>query len=943
LESRQRLSWRVRVWDEHDRPSEWSPRAGWEMGLLDAQDWHAHWITDPAIIPQPQQPLVIRFPAQQLRFFRLDATRLGLPLKEGPWPDPVYRLQFAEVQVYGGGTLLSQGKPVTASEAYTAPGSWGPQYLTDGTLNSDTDPRGYSSLERHQQVLDTSIWVEIDLGDTVTADEVRLYPRTDTHTPDGRIANFPQDFTLQTRIGATDPPTVVFRGTGETAPEPWHEPPGLPLLARTFTLDKPVASARLYAVGLGIGEIRLNGNKVGDAVLEPANTDYRTRVVYPTYDVTHALRPGANTVGIMLGRGIYDVPGGTGRYTKFTGSQGVMKALAQLEITHPDGTRTEIASDDGWRAQSGATTFTNWYGGEDYDARREIPGWDAPGADHTDWRTVTDLGAPTEQLSAQAAPPITVQQTVHATTSTQVAPGVWLYDLGHNLAGWPEITLRGAVGGTARLTPGERLVAGRVSQAAVGGPVYFQFTPATDVATWHPRFMYYGFRYVEVSGVPTAPAADDVRALVLHADNRRAGRIETSNETLNAVFGLVEGAVASNMMSLLTDCPHREKLGWLEETHLLYDTVAANFDVAAFYRRIARDIRDAQLPDGLVPDIAPEYVVFDDGFRDEPNWGGAVIMVPYKHYRAYGDIVPLRDGYPAMIRYMDYLGTRANGNILSYGLGDWGAIDTSTPIGIAVTSAYYRFATAMIEISDALDEDTAPYRALATAVHDAFNATFFNAATGTYGSGSQASNALPLAAGLVPDEHRASVLAALKADIEQRGNHLSTGEIGLRALFDVLGEAGDADTVLAMALNPVAPSYAAMLASGATTLPEFWDGSGSQNHFMMGAIDDWSFRYLAGIRPIEPGFRRFVVAPLVPASLDHVSATWECPYGTIASAWRRTPHGIRLTVTVPANTEAEIHPPATGGQVRVNGEPVDGGVLSASPGTHEIECERILP
>ncbi len=455
--------------------------------------------------------------------------------------------------------------------------------------------------------------------------------------------------------------------------------------------------------------------------------------------------------------------------------------------------------------------------------------------------------------------------------------------------------------------------------------MYFRFTPATDVATWHPRFMYYGFRYIEVSGVATAPAPEDVRALVLHADNPRAGTIDTSNDTLNAVYGLVEGAVASNMMSLLTDCPHREKLGWLEETHLLYDTVAANFDVAAYYRGIARDIRDAQLSDGLVPDIAPEYTVFADGFRDDPNWGGAVIMVPYRHYHAYGDIVPLRDGYSAMRRYLEYLGTLATNGVLDYGLGDWGAIDTSTPVGIAATSAYYRYATAMTEIAEALGDDPAPYRTLAGAVHDGFNARFFNAATGTYGSGSQASNALPLAAGLVPDEHRASVLAALKADIEQRGNHLSTGEIGLRALFDVLGEAGDADTVLAMALNPVAPSYAAMLASGATTLPEFWDGSGSQNHFMMGAIDDWSFRYLAGIRPIEPGFRRFVVAPLVPASLDHVSATWECPYGRIGSAWHRTRHGIRLTVTVPANTEAEIHVPSA-------------GTRTVSSGTHEIDC-----
>ncbi|WP_166664100.1 family 78 glycoside hydrolase catalytic domain [Actinophytocola oryzae] len=906
--SRQRFSWRVQVWDEQDVVSEWSKDAVWEMGLLAHADWHAHWIADPAAVPRIQDPLVIRFTARQTRFLRLDVTRLGRPLQEG-WPDPVSRLQLAELQVFGGGTLLSQRKRVTASEAYTASGVWGPEFLTDGTLHSNADPRGYTSLERHQQDLDSSIWVEVDLGGSAVADEVRLYPRTDTHTPDGGVANFPESFTLQTRNAASDPWTVAFRGTGQAAPEPWRPPPGLPLLARTFTVDKPVTSARLYAVGLGVCELRLNGAKVGDAVLEPAYTDYRKRVVYSTYDVTSAVRTGDNTIGVMLGHGIQDVQGGTGRYTKFTGSLGFMKALVQLEVTHPDGTRTEVVSDGQWRAETGPTTFTNWFGGEDYDARREFPGWDGPGANHQTWRVAQDLGTPTEVLSAQEPPPVRVKETISAATGTEVAPGVWLYDMGRNLAGWPEVTLRGAAGRTAWLTPGEKLANGRVTQSEVGEPVYFRFTPATDEATWHPRFMYYGFRYLEISGLAAAPAPQDVRAHVLRADNVAVGTISTSNSTLNSVYTLVERAVASNMFSVLTDCPHREKLGWLEETHLLYDTVAASFDVASYYRAIARDIRDAQLDNGMVPDIAPEYTVFDGGFRDDPNWGGAMVMVPYKHYRTYGDVGPLRDGYQAMVRYMNYLASRADGHLLDYGLGDWGAADESTPVGLVVSSAYHRFATAMAEISDAVGEDATRYRTLAADIRVAFNAAYFDKAAGRYGSGSQSSNALPLAAGLVPDEHRATVLAALKADIANRGGHLSTGEVGLRALFDVLGEAGDADTVLTMALNATAPSYAAMLASGATTLPEFWDGRGSQNHFMMGAINDWSYRYLAGIRPVEPGYRRFVIAPLIPTSLDQVSASWEGPYGPIHSAWRKTATGVRLSVVVPANTEAEVRLP----------------------------------
>jgi alpha-L-rhamnosidase len=319
--------------------------------------------------------------------------------------------------------------------------------------------------------------------------------------------------------------------------------------------------------------------------------------------------------------------------------------------------------------------------------------------------------------------------------------------------------------------------------------------------------------------------------------------------------------------------------------------------------------------------------VFSGGFRDDPNWGGALIMVPFKHYQAYGDAELLQDAYTAMRRYMDYLASRATGNVLSYGLGDWGAFDTSTPLAIPATTAYHRYATAMAEIASVVGDGTGAthYQALAAAIRDAFNARYLDAARGSYGSGSQASNALPLAAGMVPAEHREAVLATLRADIAARGDHLSTGEIGLRALFDVLGEAGDADTVLAMAKNPTAPSYAAMLASGATTLPEFWDGRGSQNHFMMGAIDDWSYRYLGGIRPTSPGFRTFEIAPLIPSDLDRFTASWESPYGTIESAWRKTGGGgLRLEVTVPVNTTAEVHVP--GGRVHTVGS-----------GTYEFE------
>lgn len=917
LRSRERLWWAVRVWDERGRPSAWSEPASWEMGLLRNEDWEAEWISHPEWLAKDEvNPLVIRFDARPTRFIRLAVTRLGLPAPGEGFPQPVSRLQLAEFQAFADGELASEGATATASESLEVPGVWGLDALLDGKLTSEGAPHGYTSEHRFQQDLDEPIWIEIDLGAVADVDEVRLYPRTEVLTADGEVPNFPEDFTLETKAQAGDEWVLAYEVQGQERPPAPRVPEALPILARGFEVRGEVERARLYATGLGVYEARLNGRKVGDAVLEPANTDFNDRVHYTTYDVTDLIRRGPNTVGFELGNGIYNVPATPGRYQKFTGSMGPPKLIAQLEVTYADGSTQTIASDQSWRAALGPVTFSGWYGGEDHDARREIRGWDRPGASHDGDRWVaaerTSPPSPETELAAQEAPPVRVQETLTAISREEVAPGVWLFDLGRNIAGWPQITVRGAEGRSVRLVPGERLTDGRVDQRQSGGPAYFEYTARSDgEETWHPRFAYYGFRWIEVSGLDQPPDLDDVKGLVLRADNPRAGALETSDPLLNSVHRLVVRAIESNMYSVLTDCPHREKLGWLEETHLMFDGIAANFEVGNYYRQIVQAMADAQLPSGLVPDIAPEYTVFGGGFRDDPNWGGAIILAPWRMYQRYGDVEVLREHYDSMQRYMDYLATRADGHILSHGLGDWGAFDDSTPVAIPVTTVYFRMAEAMSEIARLVgdDEGSARYRQLADDIRAAFNARFLDSDRGSYGSGSQASNALPLAAGMVPADQRDAVLAALIADIAARDGHLSTGEVGLRALLDALGDAGRADTVLDIATNPTPPSYAHMVESGATTLPEFWDLAGSLNHFMMGAIDDWMYRYLAGIQPAAPGFKRISIKPLVPARLDRVQASWPSPYGAIRSTWRRTGSALHFEVEVPVSTEARVEIP----------------------------------
>lgn len=746
-----------------------------------------------------------------------------------------------------------------------------------------------------------------------------------------------------------------------SAPESW--PTRMPLFAKTFTVDHPIARARLYAVGLGMYEARLNGAKVGDAVLEPANTDFGKRVRYTTYDVTDALQQGNNTLGFMLGNGIYNTPQTPGRYTNpnVAGKTAPLKLIAQLEVTYTDGTRQTITTDPSWRTALGPITFSGWYGGEDYDARLATPGWDTPAADLSSWATGTCTEPPAAGtvLSAQDAPPVRVQQTLTAVSRKQVAPGVWQYDLGRNIAGFPQVTVSGAAGQAVRMSPSEQLLDGRVTGKWVFHdlPVYFQYTPATDdETTWHPRFSYTGFRWIEISGLDHPLPIDAVQALVLYADNTQAGSFESSDVMLNQIHDLFLHSLESNMYSELTDCPTREKFGWNEQRHLLFNGLAANFDVAAYYRQLMQNVVDDQLPNGDIPRLTPNY---RDVNGHDPWWSSVVIQAPWKMYQAYGDIQTLRETYPAMQRYLAYLNGQANGYILenANGYGDWIAPDASTPFALTGTVAYYQAVDTLAKIATVLgDTDAAAsYNDLAANIRTAFNARFFDPASGSYGSGSQASNALPLAAGMVPAADRSMVLNHIIDDIRSRDNHLSTGEMGLRGMLDALGDAGRADVVLDMALNATVPStsggddvnsgYAGMVLgtpvavanesdipwTGQTTMTEGWNPTGgSRNHIMLGAIDDWYYRYLAGITQDAPGFRQFTVAPEPAGSLSHVRAAWPSPYGQIVSEWWRHGSTFQMNVDVPVNTSATIAVPfadkgaidATGGAdlLRVDGD-----------------------
>jgi hypothetical protein len=720
-----------------------------------------------------------------------------------------------------------------------------------------------------------------------------------------------------------------------------------PLFRKEFKILKPVRRAVAYVSGLGFFEMRLNGSRVGDRALEPGWTDYRQRIFYATDDVTAMLRPGANAIAVMLGNGMYNVTGG--RYVKFKASYGAPVVILQLRIEHTDGTVTEIASDESWKTAAGPVVFNCIFGGEDYDARREARGWDRAGFDDSRWERAAAVSGPGGRLIASSAPSVKVMRTFPTVRVTHPKPGVSIHDLGQNFSGWPRISVRGPAGAQVKLICGELLDGdGLVTQRSSGGPSWFAYTLSGGPGeTWHPRFTYYGFRYVQVEA-PSSLEVTRVEGQFLHASVERVGSFTSSSALVNGIHKLIDAAILSNLHSVLTDCPHREKLGWLEVAHLMAPSIMANYDAATFYAKIADDMGQAQTAAGLVPDIAPEYVVFRRGFRDSPEWGSAYIIAPWLAYQRYGDRRTLERHYEGMARYARYLGDQAEGYIVSHGLGDWcdigpgsPGVSQQTPAGVTGTAIYYWDLRILADVARVLGrrDDAARYDALASDVRDAFNRRFLRGGPTGYASGSQTSNAMPVVLGLAEPAWRDRLVQSLVTDVRGRGNSVTSGDVGHRFLLRALAENSRSDVVYDMVSKTATPGYGYQIGKGATALTEAWDANPrlSQNHCMLGHAEEWLYEFLGGIAPASDsiGFDKIVFQPQPVAGLDWVETTYRSIRGEAACRWRREGHQLRIEVSVPVNASARIYVPA-GSREEVTG---DGArFLRAEPGRMVYEA-----
>jgi len=716
------------------------------------------------------------------------------------------------------------------------------------------------------------------------------------------------------------------------------------LLRHEFTVKPGLRRALVNICGLGQYELTLNGKKVGDDMLSPGWTKYDRTCLYDTRDITTDLKRGNNAVGIELGDGMYHILATRFRPPAWRPySFGPQQAIAQIRLEYTDGTVEFAGTDETWRVAPGPITSSSIYSGEDFDARLAQPGWDEINFDASKWQPAIVVNGPGGELRglACAAPPIREFEIHQPVGSRTLTSGDVIFDLGQNAAHVPRISVTGPAGSRVRIIPSE-LGDGMVNGGSLGekprSAIWCDYTKATDgTETWSPKFFYIGCRYFEVKSFPAKgetnlPAVKSIAGVVVQSSSEPVGEFECSSPLFNRIRNLVRWAQRSNMMSVMTDCPQREKRGWLEEDHLNGPALRYEFDLAQLFTKMLNDIADSQLASGLVPTTAPEYTVFRDQgqsseqrgiFGDSPEWSSAFILVPWQQYEFDGDLNLFRLHYAAMTNYLAYLGSRATDGIVNYGLGDWydlgpkhPGVAQLTPIALTATAFYYQAAEIMAHAAALLgqDGDAKQFSKLAENIRTAFNHRFYNATNHFYATDSQTANSIPLVMGLCEPANRAAVLEAIVADVRRRGNALTAGDVGYRYLLRALAEGGRSDVIFDINNQSDKPGYGMQLKKGATSLTEAWDAGrdSSQNHFMLGQIQEWFYHDLASIQnaPDTAGFKKIVINPQPVGDVTWVKASHNSIRGKIASDWKRDGHQFFLNVTIPANTTATVFVPA---------------------------------
>ena len=946
LTSHQSCFWKVRVWDQDGRASAFSQPARWSMGILKPDQWQAKWLRYTNAPPREVTPgsaaALLNFDAVQwIWTTAADANqkapqgkaffRREVEIPRGSYVKWAYLLITADdsyaLTVNGGRTNHSQprketwrrGREVELTDVLVP----GKNLIAVEVANATEGPAGLAA----------KLVVEMADGQriVVVSDEQWLAAPGPSRYWNHLHKEFdPSGFSAAKPIGPVGiepwgvPKVGYALGFSQAAPSP--------MFRKGFRVERPIKSATVYICGLGYHDLHVNGQKVGDHVLDPAMTRYDRRALYVTHDVTDLVKQGDNALGVMLGNSWYNMH--TRAIWDFDNApwRDEPTLLCHLRIELADGTVQTIVSDRSWRASTGPVWVDSIRSGEHYDARREMPGWDTAAFDDSAWSEPQVVDGPRGVLSAQMMAPMRVTKTIKPVGITEPRPGVYIVDLGQNIAGFAQLRVEGRAGTRVQLRYGETLdeqgllkryeIAKHIFEGPFQTDVYVLKGQGEEV--WQPRFVYHGFRYIEVTGMSGPPTLDSIRGQVVHTDWPLAGSFACSNHLLNDLQRLTLWSYRGNFHGYPTDCPQREKNGWTGDAHLATEQAMYNAHNAPGYAKWVQDLHDEQQDDGNLPGIVPTSG-WGYAWGNGPAWDSSLVLIPWYMYQYRGDIRVLAQHYDRMKRYVDFMGSRSKDHIADFGLGDWIPAKTQTPRDL--TSTGYYFADAMIVAQTAkllgkLD-DARRYGELAATIRKAFNEKFYQG-DGIYANGSQTALSCPVYQGLVDPQEKARVVEQLAANVQASDDHLDVGILGVKYLFRTLSENGQHEAAYRIATQTTRPSFGLFVKRGATTLWEDWDGLWSLNHIMFGDISAWFYQYLAGIQvdPAQPGFKHIIIHPRPAGDLTWVKATTETMYGVVRSAWKKTDAAMQLDVTVPPNTSATVYVPTSKADaVQESGQP----------------------
>lgn len=717
---------------------------------------------------------------------------------------------------------------------------------------------------------------------------------------------------------------------------------------KTYALSKPIKKAKAYIIGLGLYELYINGNKVGDQVLAPAPTDYSKNVFYNTFDVTKMLQNGENAIGTILGNGRFYTMRQNYKPYKIK-DFGYPKMLLNILVEYTDGTSEVLRTDNSWKmTASGPIASNNEYDGETYDARRQMPGWNTIEFNDSKWVNAQYVSPPSGNIEAQMTEYMKVVETIEPISITQVKPETYILDMGQNMVGWIKLKVKGNKGDQITLRFAE--VLNRDGSLNVDN---LRDAKATDryilkggeIETWEPSFVYHGFRYVEVSGYPTVPTVENFKGQVVNDALQLTGSFETSNPIINQVYKNAYWGIRGNYKGMPVDCPQRnERQPWLGDRPTSAYGESFVFDNQNLYNKWLEDIRYAQKSDGAIPDVAPAYWMY---YSDNMTWPGTYLMIADMLYQQFGNINSIQKHYPHMKKWLMYMEQRYMNDqyiMTKDSYGDWVAPPATIeqgkgmtgnvkhPSQLISTAYHYYFLKLMSKFAmlSGNTSDITEFEKLANKVKIAFNKHYFNPGNNSYGT-TLTDNILAVQFNLVPESKRALVFERLTDQItKENNNHLSTGLIGTQWIMRCLTENGRSDIAYELASNTSYPSWGYMVENGATTIWELWNGNtaapnmNSYNHVMLlGDLIVWYYENVAGIKSKKPGFKEILMKPIMVDDLNFVNASYNSVHGLIVSNWKKSNTKFNWSITIPPNTTAEIHIPAkSDNHIKANGMPI---------------------